>query len=786
MQRNRLTLQPRATAGAWLVAWLVAIGLAAVYVASTLQLSGDLRLFLPSPKTAEQRFLLEGIGEGPASRLLLVGLAGAPTEELVASSRALAGGLRDRTEFLRVDNGESDLGDLPERLLVYRYLLSAGLDDRRLDEATLERALRARLRDLASPAAAALEPLVPRDPTLEMLTLAESWVPLREPRRIDGVWFDSTEAQALLVIQTRAAGFDPDGQQAAIATLEEVFDTARSDPAIRMEVSGPGRFSALMKERTQAEATWLGSAATLGMLLLLGVAYRRARVLLLGALPLASAGLAGLACVSLLFGEVHGITLAFGFTLIGVAQDYPMHLFSHQHRGLAPLQNARQLWPTLATGVASTCVAYLAFIASGVTGLAQLAWFTISGLAVAGLSTRYLLPRIIGDDYRDPGASALLGRTWARLAGLPVPAWLPGALLVASAAALLLAPGPVWEDDLGALTPIPRPLVQRYAELRAELSTPDARYLIGVHGDSADDVLRALEQLTPGLEQQVSIGALEGFDHVARYLPSAATQQQRQARLPDPDALRAALDGALRDLPFRSRVFEPFLADVEQARNLPVLTPADLRDTPLELLVDNLLQERDGEWIGIVTLMGVRDTAALEGLLTRTPGRASLLDLKRASTALVVEQRRRILYTLGIAAVLLVVVVRLALGDWTRARRVIAPMVLTTAMVAGLLHLFGEPLNLFHLIALILAAGLGLDYALFFERAADDPLEQRRTLHGIIVCSLSTFMVFALLSASTIPVLQSIGVTVSLGVIANFMLALLMTRPGPGDGDGRA
>jgi predicted exporter len=27
-----------------------------------------------------------------------------------------------------------------------------------------------------------------------------------------------------------------------------------------------------------------------------------------------------------LFGAVHGITLAFGFTLIGVAQDYPLHL----------------------------------------------------------------------------------------------------------------------------------------------------------------------------------------------------------------------------------------------------------------------------------------------------------------------------------------------------------------------------------------------------------------------------------------------------------------------------
>jgi predicted exporter len=87
------------------------------------------------------------------------------------------------------------------------------------------------------------------------------------------------------------------------------------------------------------------------------------------------------------------------------------------------------------------------------------------------------------------------------------------------------------------------------------------------------------------------------------------------------------------------------------------------------------------------------------------------------------------------------------------------------------------PLGLFHLIALVLAAGLGLDYALFFEHAADDPLEQRRTLHALLVCALSTLLVFALLCASTIPVLRAIGITVTLGVVGNFVLALLLTRP---------
>ena len=97
------------------------------------------------------------------------------------------------------------------------------------------------------------------------------------------------------------------------------------------------------------------------------------------------------------------------------------------------------------------------------------------------------------------------------------------------------------------------------------------------------------------------------------------------------------------------------------------------------------------------------------------------------------------------------------------------------------LQVNGISLSLFHLIALMLGAGLGLDYALFFEHAADDPHEQRRTLHAVLVCSLSTLMVFALLALSSIPVLRAIGLTVSLAVVSNFLLAVMVTRGTSGE-----
>jgi predicted exporter len=107
--------------------------------------------------------------------------------------------------------------------------------------------------------------------------------------------------------------------------------------------------------------------------------------------------------------------------------------------------------------------------------------------------------------------------------------------------------------------------------------------------------------------------------------------------------------------------------------------------------------------------------------------------------------------------------------------------------VLALLRGCGVELNLFHLIGLILAAGLGLDYGLFFEHAGDNHADQLRTLHGLLVCSLMTLLVFSLLAWSSIPVLRAIGSTVALGVVCNFVLALLVSRhPSRESADGHA
>lgn len=244
--------------------------------------------------------------------------------------------------------------------------------------------------------------------------------------------------------------------------------------------------------------------------------------------------------------------------------------------------------------------------------------------------------------------------------------------------------------------------------------------------------------------------------------------------MPDTAQARALTERAVATTPFRSDAFAPFLQDLDAAKRAAPLLPKDLSGSPLATSVGGLLLGRGDRSTALVSLTGLRDPAVLAAAVQGSG--AQLLDLKDASESLVAAYRGRVLGALVLAALLLAVTVAIALRSPRRIVRVLLPMALTTVLILAILRGTGVELNLFHLIALILAAGLGLDYALFFDHAGDDHADQLRTLHALIVCSLMTLLVFALLAVSSIPVLRAIGSTVALGVLFNFILALLVSR----------
>src|SRR3984885_11914393 len=232
--------QMRGSAQITVLLWLALLAGAGLLIHQRLRIIGDLRLFMPAAHDATGRLLLAEVSAGPAARLLLVSIQGAAPEALAATSQKLAAALRADPAFGFVSDGEQRLDMVPDALLPYRYLLSPTLDTDHLDADYLHDERSQREQDLASPAGTLLTPLLPRDPTLELIKVLESWEPAHQAQQLFDVWFNPAGNAALLIVQTQGAGFDPSGQQTAIEKLRQHFSEVRGTATMQLTVSGPG------------------------------------------------------------------------------------------------------------------------------------------------------------------------------------------------------------------------------------------------------------------------------------------------------------------------------------------------------------------------------------------------------------------------------------------------------------------------------------------------------------------------------------------------------------------
>lgn len=764
------------------LAALAALLVLGAWAAAGLRLDNDLTRFMPAPANADERLVAAEIGRGPATRLLLLAIAGEDIDQVTRLSRALQQSLVDHPAIERIINGEFDELAALQQVMPLRFSHSPAMDSAQFDSDALTAVLEERLADLGSVGGETFDHLLEHDPHLLTVAMLAAWRPANEPRSHDGVWVTSG-GEALLLVQTRAGGFDTEGQVDAVQAIQDGFDALDDRGQARLTVSGPGSFSARMSERVRAEATRFGVIASVGVVLLLLLAYRSPVDVVAASLPLACAAAAGLAAVRLGFDQVHGITLAFAFTLIGVAQDYPVHLLSHRRPGQPVLATARHLWPALRLSAASTAIAYLSLFSAHAQGLAQLAVFTIAGLLAAALTARYLLPSLLPVPRRDvltlPGVAAL-ARAMRRIRGGAWP--VVPVLLLAGVAVIAGQSRPWWNNDLGALTPLPAEWLAEDARLRTELATADARWLLVLTGADIDAVLRLSEALQPRFDALVEQGALADHGLPSRFQPSSEVRRWRLAKLPAAVTLRAAMADASDRTGFDPLFFEPMIADVQRlfAADAGTWLADAFRASPAGDRYAAAMRQGDGGAYALVELVGMDDPGPIHAAVADQAA-ARLIDVKQVAEAMVADYRSRVVAGLVIAAGTLLGVLILALGPRSMLR-VLPTVLLGLVVTVSVLRLVGVELGLFHLIALILAAGLGMDYALFFQHARTSP-EQARTLHAVVLSSLSTLGVFGLLALSSIPVLRAIGLTVAIGVAAQFVLALLMARPATPDAE---
>lgn len=765
--------------------WLAALLVFALVIARTTFVA-DLSAFMPRAPSERQQLLVDQFKEGIVARLILVGIEGGDAPERARLSRELAQVLRQKPDFIGVQNGSSsDLALDRAYFFDNRYLLSPAVDGQRFTEDGLRRAIGTTVEDLSGSAGLLLKQLLPRDPTGETRELLAQFEGSEQPPSTEGVWSTRDGTRALLLLQTRAEGSDLEAQATTQAMIRQTFEALPERQAdTRLLMTGTSVFSVASRSLIQSEVRRLAIASLVLVAGLLLLVYRSPALLGMSLLPVLTGALAGITAVSLGFGQVHGLTLGFGTTLIGEAVDYAIYLFV-QRPGPAA---ARLFWRTIWLGLLTSVAGFMALMASGFPGLAQLGLYSTCGLITAVLVTRYVLPHLMPQHLPVPDlprTGAVL-QTLMRLA--PRLRWLLAALMVAVIATVAGHADRLWNRSLSALNPVSKADQRLDEELRRDVGASDMRYVTVLSAPDQEQGLQGAERAGAVFQSLMREGVIGAYSSPAQVLPSQTTQRARQAALPEPAALDARLKAALSGLPLRAERLQGFVDDVERARTRALLTRTDLDGTSSALLHDSLLVRRPHDTLVLMPLRAPRDAAAEQSLdvdrveaALKQAGlqQVTVIDVLAETNALFDSYLREALLLSGIGCLAILALLLLALRSLTRTLRVALPLACAVLSVMASLVLAGTPLTLLHLIGLLLVVAIGSNYALFFDGSGDGstPRQQRQTSVSLVAANLTTVGTFGMLALSSVPVLSILGTTVGLGALLSLLFAAVLARP---------
>ena len=567
----------------------------------------------------------------------------------------------------------------------------------------------------------------------------------------------------LLRAKTTGNAFDMSLPLQVADLLEQSREQASQSDVQLLAASGL-LYAASGQQQASREMTWVGGGATLGILALLLLVFRRWRVLLAFVPVLVGMLFGAVACVAL-FGHMHVMTLVLGSSLIGVAVDYPLHYLSKSW-SLKPWHSwpaLRLTLPGLTLSLITSCIGYLALAWTPFPALTQIAVFSAAGLLGAYLSAVCLLPALLkGVDIRPAQwplrvCESLLSLREAVLRHFNTPVLL--ALLIAFCVGGLLQLES--KNDIRQWIGAPQQLTDEARTIaRITGFQPTSQFFL-VRGANQQELLERQTALSERLDQLVGLEKLQGYLSLNQLVSQPSDQQQvREALSKLPKFWQPLLD-----------VGVPAEALHAELTKLQALPAEDIDTALLGPLAEPyrplwLGPTDDGDVAAIVSLQGLNDPALLHVQALDLPGVELVDRLGELNSVFAATQISAAELKLASCA-LIVLVLMLPFGLGGALRIVALPLLAALCSLASLGWL-EQPLTLFSLFGLLLVTAISVDYAILMREQVGGVAV---SLLGTLLAALTTWLSFGLLAVSSTPAVSNFGLSVSLGLAFSFILA---------------
>ncbi|WP_431288042.1 MMPL family transporter [Roseateles chitinivorans] len=312
---------------------------------------------------------------------------------------------------------------------------------------------------------------------------------------------DGDTTYAVLMAESTAPAFAVSAQRALVSRLEAAGDAARKAvPDARVLMGGVPLFAASAAAQAEREIHTIGVGSLIGIVLLTWCAFRSLRPRVLVTLSMAVGLAAAVSVTHALFGGLHLITLVFGATLLGVAENYGSNYFCAR-MGLpreARWDMLRRQWPIVSLAMLTTVIAYALIGIAPFPGLRQIAVFSSAGLLGAFVTVMLWFPWLDGESAPATRFGLWLGGLRARVPpvasgrGTRTRMW---AAVVAATLFIVIGLSLLKRnDDIRQLQSAPAALIDQQREVSRVMGLPGVARFVLVEGRARRTCSRATKR----------------------------------------------------------------------------------------------------------------------------------------------------------------------------------------------------------------------------------------------------------------------------------------------------
>ncbi len=480
---------------------------------------------------------------------------------------------------------------------------------------------------------------------------------------------------------------------------------------------------------------------------------------------------AGYCVTVLIFKDIHILTFVFSTTLIGVCVDYSLHYFVALKEGERGVDTIKDIFKSLTVSLITTVSAFLILLFADFVLLRQISVFTITGLVtvygivvlgypmikgfldakmprgIEAKSVSVVIPGVsegiqsINNQIKLQGKRNNSTETDHASSPLCILVSKYSTTLLSCLVTVLLIFGLFrthFDDNIKNMYAPPKNLLNAEKLLTEIVGTSADTSIFVVKGENLQDILQKEEKIADKLNNENS----RGYQALSKFVPSEKRQKSNQI-------LRKEL--------YNAKLYE-------YAGFLP--TQTRLRLINANFGNEFLSVNKDFEFLKKNFLIdGNTSIMVVSGYKGQTIEGVKIINFQKDISSQI-RHCRKICLALLVPIFGLLYLLLAKIYDFKSAVKILAPSVCAVVFVFAILGLFGYAINLFHLLAIFLIIGFGLDYSVFRltnpEKSGD----------SVLLSCVTTVFSFALLAFAGFKLISSLGTVLALGLLSSYIFSI--------------